>query len=472
MMGRRQESGRRWRTGQDSSKRSRRSRVAIAMAIAAAVIVAGCGTAKAEKSAPSGATSATQSELSDGSSAGAPATSPTKTANSVPASPTTPAKSVPVSPTKSAKSVLAPRTTPAPAPEPTIATIPSDGATDVDPTSTVSVVADNGTLDLVTLTNLEGRRIKGTLSSDTRAWTTNEVLGYGKTYTWSGKATNATGQSIAVDGRFTTVTPVHDMRAAFDRISDGATVGVGAPISLQFFGKVTRKAAVEERLKVATKPATTGSWAWLPDNEIGSVAHWRPRTYWKANTSVFVKANLYGVRYDDAGSWGRQDVTLRFKVGRAQISYGNVQTKRLIVKRNGSQLWNWPTSFGLESDPNRITPVGTYITMEKYAVTKFSNPRFGYTNLPIKWATRISNNGIFIHGFDKTRAEQGVSNVTHGCLNLTTARAKQYYDSALFGDPVQIVDPGKPAPTLGPDDGDVYDWTVPWTQWQDMSALH
>ncbi len=199
--------------------------------------------------------------------------------------------------------------------------------------------------------------------------------------------------------------------------------------------------------------------------------HWRPATYWEAGTTVAVKANLYGLDYG-GNKYGKQDITLQFKVGRSQITYADMQTKHIIVKQNGLTKWDFPASFGLESDPNRITPVGNYVTMDKFPVTHFSNPRFGYSNLSVKWATRLSNNGVFIHAYDKTIPEQGVENVSHGCINLSTPRAKEFYDSSLFGDPVEVTDPGHTAPTVGPDDGDIYDWSVPYAEWKLGSALN
>jgi hypothetical protein len=63
---------------------------------------------------------------------------------------------------------------------------------------------------------------------------------------------------------------------------------------------------------------------------------------------------------------------------------------------------------------------------------------------------------------------QGSANVTHGCVNLSTANAKEYFDSAIFGDPVEVTGSNVP---MSPADGDIYDWTVPWDKWVSMSAL-
>ncbi|HYS34629.1 MAG TPA: L,D-transpeptidase, partial [Pseudonocardiaceae bacterium] len=83
-------------------------------------------------------------------------------------------------------------------------------------------------------------------------------------------------------------------------------------------------------------------------------------------------------------------------------------------------------------------------------------------------AVRISNNGEFIHAAPWSVAQQGRVNVSHGCVNLSNANAIAYYNNVLVGDPVEITGS---AIQLGAADGDYYDWTLTWAQWQAKSAL-
>ncbi len=53
-------------------------------------------------------------------------------------------------------------------------------------------------------------------------------------------------------------------------------------------------------------------------------------------------------------------------------------------------------------------------------------------------------------------------------MNLSTDNAEQYFNTAIFGDPVEVADSPVQL-TLA--DGDIADWTVPWSQWTAMSAL-
>ncbi|MGH8078622.1 MAG: L,D-transpeptidase, partial [Lysobacter sp.] len=221
-------------------------------------------------------------------------------------------------------------------------------------------------------------------------------------------------------------------------------------------------------LQVQTSVPTEGSWAWLPDADGGSRAHYRTRDYWQPGTQVRVAAKLYGVAYGD-GSYGKQDLSTFFTIGRSQIVKADVNSHRMIVIRDDQEVMNFPASYGLNSDPNRHTTNGIHVVMSKSQKVLMSNPRYGYFNVPMYWAVRVSNNGEFIHANPESAGAQGSANITHGCVNLSTARAKEYFESAIFGDPVEVTN--SPTP-LSAAHGDIYDWTVPWDAWRAMSALH
>jgi lipoprotein-anchoring transpeptidase ErfK/SrfK len=354
-----------------------------------------------------------------------------------------------------------------PQPKAHVSILPADKTANVSPTLPVSVRVTDGVLVRVALTNPEGKAVAGTLSADRHSWTSAEPLGYGKTYTWSGTATGPDHLSVPVAGSFSTVTPNEQPHATLN-IGDGDTVGIAAPIILQFDDHVSDKAAVERALQVQTSVPTEGSWAWLPDDNGGSRAHYRPKDYWQPGTHVSVTAKLYGVAFG-GGSYGREDISTQFTIGRAQIVKADVNSHRMIVIRDGQEVMNFPASYGLSSDPNRNTTSGIHVVMNKAQTVLMSNRAYGYVNIPEHWAVRISNNGEFIHANPETTGVQGSSNVTHGCVNLSTANAQEYYNSEIFGDPVEVTN--SPTPLTGAD-GDIYDWTVPWDSWLAMSALH
>lgn len=348
-----------------------------------------------------------------------------------------------------------------------VTTSPPTGATDVSPSAPVTVTVDDGKLTQVGLTNAQGKSVAGALSEDGHSWTATEPLGYGKSYTYTGSATGADGTTIPVTGSFTTVTPKELVSGTLN-IHDGDTVGVAAPIILQFDDHVADRAAVQRVLQVQTSVPTEGSWAWLADDNGRSRVHWRSKDYLQPGTQVTVAAKLYGVNHGD-GMWGQEDLNLHFTVGRTQIVKADVTSHRLVVVRDGKVVMDFPASYGLGSDPDRVTRSGTHVVMSKSPLFLMSNPAYGYVNFPSHWSVRISNNGEFIHANPETTGVQGSANVTHGCVNLSTANAKKYFDTAMFGDPVEVT--GSRI-AMSPADGDIYDWTVPWDKWVSMSALN
>lgn len=343
-----------------------------------------------------------------------------------------------------------------------IVTAPSDEATGINPTAPVRVSVSHGVLNAVSLTNPEGKAVAGHFSSDKLSWTTTEPLGYAKTYTWSGTATGIDHLRRAITGSFQTVIPERLVSGRFN-VADNATYGVAMPIALTFSSRVIDKAAVQKALSVHLSVPTEGSWAWLDDTTV----HWRPRTYFAPDTRVSVTAKLYGIAMGN-GSFGREDITSSFTIGRSYVLRGDTRSHRLAVYVNGIPVADYPASYGLDSDPGRATHSGTHVVMSKFPVYYMSNPKYHYKNVEARWAVRMSDNGEFIHAAPWSVAQQGRTNVSHGCINLSSANAHAVFDAVLTGDPVEITGSSRP---LGSNDGDYYDWTIPWESWAAMSAV-
>ncbi|HEV7789630.1 MAG TPA: Ig-like domain-containing protein [Pseudonocardia sp.] len=339
------------------------------------------------------------------------------------------------------------------------------GGPPVSPTARIRITASGGELRDVALTPPSGVPVKGTLAPDRRSWVPAEPLRYGTTYTWSGTAADPEGKTVPLAGKLVTVSPSRLVRATVN-IGDGRTVGVAAPIQIQFTGHITDRAAVERALSVNTSVPTEGSWGWLQDESGGSRVHWRTKDYWKPGTKVVVSAKLFGVGYG-SGSYGAADVSSTFAIGRSQITKADVTSHQLVVIRSGRQVASYPASYGLDSDPNRNTRSGVHVITEKFTDKRMRSEQYGYDVME-KWAVRMSNNGEFIHANPQTTGVQGSSNVSHGCVNLSTADAKAYYDSAMYGDPVEVTGSGV---KLSARDGDIWVWTMDWTAWRRLSAL-
>jgi lipoprotein-anchoring transpeptidase ErfK/SrfK len=344
---------------------------------------------------------------------------------------------------------------------PKIVTQPSNGTAGVSPIAPVRVSVTNGVLDRVSLTNPEGKEVAGRFSPDRLSWTTTEPLGYAKTYTWSGTATGIDHLPRAITGSFQTVVPDRLVGAQFN-VADHATYGIAMPIALTFSSRITDKAAVQRALSVELSVPTEGAWAWLDDTTV----HWRPKTYFAPNTRISVTAKLYGLAMGN-GAFGRQDIAATFTIGRSYVLRGDARTHRLRAYANGVQVADYPASYGLDSDPGRMTHSGTHIVMSKSPVFYMSNPKYHYENVEARSAVRISNNGEFIHSAPWSVAQQGKTNVSHGCVNLSPANAAAVYDAVLPGDPVEITGTSRP---LTARDGDYYDWTIPWSTWTAMSS--
>jgi lipoprotein-anchoring transpeptidase ErfK/SrfK len=343
-----------------------------------------------------------------------------------------------------------------------VSSTPADGAADVGPGERAAVTVQDGTLADVALTGPDGPVPGG---GDATGWTTTADLAYDATYVWSGTVTGADGAVQPLTGSFTTVDPDEIVRGVLN-IGDDRTVGVAAPIQIQFDAHVEDRAAVERALSVGTSVPVEGAWGWLPDENGGSRVHWRPREYWPAGTEVTVTADLFGVAYG-GGAYGRADVTSTFAIGRSQIVRADVTSHRMVVVRDGVPVADYPASYGLTGDPDRTTRSGIHVVTELHPEKRMTSDRYGY-DLVVDWAVRISNNGEFVHANPASAAAQGSANVTHGCINLSTADARAYFESALYGDPVEVTGSGVP---LAERDGDVWDWTLSWEQWQGLSAL-
>lgn len=339
---------------------------------------------------------------------------------------------------------------------PAVTTQPANGAADASPGGTIQASVENGTINEIRLSNPEGKEVKGALAADKKSWSVGEQLGFGKTYTWSGSAVGATGQQVPITGSFTTVKPKRTEQGTLN-VGDNKTYGVAMPVKLDFRNPVADKASVEKALKIETSVPTEGAWAWLGDSEV----HWRPKDFWKPDTKVTVTAKLYGVSFGN-GVYGKNDVASTFTIGRDQRVEANTQTHRLIVRQNGAVVHDFPASYGLESDKRRVTPSGIHVVMEKHNTYAMSNPTFNYDNVVVPWAVRFSNHGEFVHGYAPSIPDQGKRNVSHGCANLAPANAKIYFDSALIGDPVEVVGSSVP---MSDTQYDYFDWAVSWEDW-------
>lgn len=344
----------------------------------------------------------------------------------------------------------------------TVAFLPAADAAAVAPADPVKVTATGGTLTSVTVSGPAGA-VKGALNSDRTAWTSSGDLGFGARYTVTAEATNTTGQATTKTSEFTTAKAGTTIFPAVAPLR-GTTVGVGMPIRVFFDHPVTDRKAALARMKVTTSVPTVGAWRWFSDSEV----HWRPKVYWKAGTKVALDTDLRGVKLG-AGAYGSEnaDRHIDFTIGASHVSVADAKTHRMKVYVNGKLTKNFPASLGKEVK-GRFTHTGVHVVTEKKAAMTMDSSTYGLAldaggyKTPVKFATRISNSGEFVHAAPWSVAQQGSSNVSHGCVNLAPANAQWFFGISQPGDVVSIT--GTPVP-LTAKDTDVSDWTIPWSQW-------
>jgi len=339
-----------------------------------------------------------------------------------------------------------------------------DGAVGVSVDSPVTVSAESGVLGAVTMVNEDGELVDGKLSPDGLTWATTEPLGYNKQYTLSAQSLGlggVTGEQMT----FQTHSP-ENLTMPYVLPNDGEVVGVGQPVAVRFDENIPNRVAAERAIKVKTSPPVEGAFYWLNNREV----RWRPAHYWKPGTTVDVQVNTYGVDLGD-GLFGQENVTTRFTIGDEVITTVDDSTKTLTVKRNGEVIKTMPVSMGKNSTP---TNNGTYIVGDRFSHIIMDSSTYGVpVNSPngyrteVDWATQISYSGIFVHAAPWSVGSQGYSNVSHGCINVSSSNGQWFYNNSKRGDVVEIVN--TVGSTLPGTDG-LGDWNIPWEQWKAGNA--
>jgi lipoprotein-anchoring transpeptidase ErfK/SrfK len=348
----------------------------------------------------------------------------------------------------------------------------ADGSTDVSPMVPLEIAVTDGDLGDVKVVDADGAEVAGTVAdvaelAGTSVWTPDGQLAYGTSYTLTASAANADDKEATASSTFTTVSPAAVSTPSIGPL-DGTTVGVGMPIRVYFDDPVADKAAVESHLVVTSSTPTDGVWNWLSDSEV----HFRPSQYWPANTEITLDANLYGVDFGE-GIWGEKNRSVSFTIGAKHVTVADAGTYTLTVYDGDQVVQTYPMSAGSGDNPTRN---GAHVVTESYRNITMDSSTFGLAvdapggyRSDVEYAVRMSNNGEFVHGAPWSVDQQGNSNVSHGCINLSTERAAWFFDFSRPGDVVEVQN--SIGPTLSAADGDIYDWAIPWDQWQAGSAL-
>ncbi|WP_169513845.1 L,D-transpeptidase [Actinomadura flavalba] len=345
---------------------------------------------------------------------------------------------------------------------------PQNGAGQIKPDGVIEVKASDGTLQNVTVQG-DGATITGELAADKRTWRSSRTLAPGTSYTVTAQGSHK-GKPLSATSTFTTLKPSAAKTLSVLDVTPnrkGEKVGVGMPIFIRFNRAVTDRAAVERTLKVTPDKPVEGSWRWISGDQV----IYRTKTFWQPHQKVRLNAELAGVNAGN-GVYGAKDVDETISIGAKQYTTGNLGKHHMTVYRDGKKLRTIPFSAGNGQTREYTTTSGTHLLMEKAnPVTMISPGRKegddGYYKQVVDHAVRFTNSGMYTHSAPWSVGSQGSANVSHGCLNLSPANAKWYYDIMQRGDVLKLTGSSR---ELLPDNGWGY-WQLSWKQWQKGSAL-
>jgi lipoprotein-anchoring transpeptidase ErfK/SrfK len=355
---------------------------------------------------------------------------------------------------------------------------PAKASSGVLPTKPVVVSAADGKVESVVVATGK-TKIEGTLQDD-GTWRSTGDLAYGKTYKVTVTATDSAGAKTTHNTTFSTLKPEKTATVTFQAnamlaLKEGRTYGAGQPVIVRFSRAVNKNAA-EKAIEVKTSPSVPGKFYWRDDRTV----HWRPAKYWAAGTKIDVKVNMFGVKLGRT-TYGAKNASTNFRIGRQLVAISDNRTHMTKVYIDGKLVRTMKSSLGkgggtTGANGERIsywTAGGPHVVLGKkrkhtmssasYGITDPKDPNY-YVTENIEFCTRISYSGEYLHAAPWNRS-LGRANLSHGCINLSTADAKWVYNNFLVGDIVDV----KNTPRELPIWNGLGDWTVPFDKYDRQS---
>jgi lipoprotein-anchoring transpeptidase ErfK/SrfK len=353
---------------------------------------------------------------------------------------------------------------------------PKAGTAHVPPTDPVSVTVEGGKLTSVTVVS-GSKSISGAVQSDGVTWRSTGTLAYGKTYKVTASILDSTGAQVEKTSTFATLKPSHVAGVTFQAnalnvLKTGGTYGMGQPVIVAFGHAVKDKAAAEKAIAVETTPDVEGKFHWISS----SIVHWRPAKYWQKGTTIKVSVNAFGVHLGN-GVYGAANAKTHFTIGRSLLAVCDNTTHRTKVYIDGKMVRDIASSTGRGGYTKGAhgeqihfwTQAGPHVVLSKekthtmssasYGLTDPKNPYY-YAPEVVQLCTRITYSGEFLHAAPWNHS-LGRANISHGCINLSTADAQWVYDNFIVGDVVDVKHSPKPLPIS---DG-LGDWTVAYDKY-------
>ena len=160
------------------------------------------------------------------------------------------------------------------------------------------------------------------------------------------------------------------------------------------------------------------------------------------------------------------------KVGVGQplsIDFGDYVTNKKKIEDNVEVttephvVKTMPISMGSASYP---TPNGVYFLGDHNPSMIMDSSTFGLPTTAaggyrstVNYATQMSFSGIYVHSAPWSIAQQGNTNVSHGCLNVSPDNAKWFLENTTIGDIVEVKN--TQGGQLSGTDG-LGDWNIPY----------
>ncbi|RKS67744.1 lipoprotein-anchoring transpeptidase ErfK/SrfK [Actinomadura pelletieri DSM 43383] len=343
---------------------------------------------------------------------------------------------------------------------------PANGTAQVRPDGTIEVKTSGGKLQNVTVQG-QGATITGAFDGGRRKWRSTRTLTPGTSYTVTAQARDD-GKTRTVTSSFTTLKA--DKTLSIVDVTPnvkGEKVGIGMPIIVRFDRPVSDKAAVERSLRVTPDKPVEGAWRWVSADQVV----YRTKTYWQPHQTVRFHASLAGVNAG-GGVYGAEDEQATLTIGAAQITTGAIDGHHMTVTRDGKKLRTVPFSAGNGQTREYTTTSGVHLLMEKGNPVTMTSPGRkpgdpGYYKQVVNYAVRFSNSGEYVHSAPWSVGSQGSANVSHGCLNVSPANAKWFYDIMQRGDVIKLTGTDR---QVEPDNGWGF-WQLSYDEWRQGSAL-
>ncbi|MEV6210914.1 Ig-like domain-containing protein [Kitasatospora sp. NPDC051914] len=349
---------------------------------------------------------------------------------------------------------------------------PADGSATAPFTRPIRVAVTGGTLSSVSATDAKGRPVAGTLAADGLTWSSTAPLSSGTNYAVAAVATDADALEAAAHAEFATAAPARTFVGHFTP-ENGATVGVGMPVSINFSRPITNRKAVQDAITVTAEPGVEIVGHWLSSTRLD----FRPERYWAKGTVVTLGLRLKDVEGAE-GVYGTQSKDVRFTVGRSRTSVADLAAHTLTVTTDGEVTATYPIIGG---SPENRTWGGTLVISEQYLQTKMDSQTVGLGdeyNIPdVPHAQRLTSSGTFIHGnYWSPGPAFGAENLSHGCIALRDVKGAGdpgtdgavFFKGSMVGDVVEVVNSGDK--TVNPANG-LNGWNMSWAAWKAGSAV-